>query len=76
MRGDADDSRPEHLLYELVNLPFYYNTIAFFMVGVLAVRGLRHFNSWSDIYVVTQPLERNFLCLNYTEDVLDQHIFA
>lgn len=68
--------RPEHLLYELVDLPFYYNAVAFFVVGLLAVQGLRDFRSWSDICAAPKPLDRNFLCLVYTEDVRDRHVFT
>lgn len=72
----ADTPRPEHLLYELVGLPFYYNTVAFFVAGLLSVQGLRDFDTWSDLCAATKPPDRNFLCLDYTESVLDQHVYA
>ena len=75
MRRSVNGSRPEHLLYELVNLPFYYNTTAFFVAGLLAVNGLRDFDSWSDVCKVTKPPDRNFVLLDYTDDILNRHVF-
>ncbi|ETN36785.1 uncharacterized protein HMPREF1541_09063 [Cyphellophora europaea CBS 101466] len=68
--------QPEHLLYELVDLPFYYNTVAFFVAGLLAVQGLRNFDTWSGLCAVEKPPDRHFLCLDYTDDVLDRHVYA
>ena len=72
----ANDGRPEHLLYELVDLPFYYNTVAFFVAGLLATSGLRDFASWSEICAINKPQDRNFVQLEYNEDVQDRHVFA
>lgn len=72
----ADDHRPEHLLYELVDLPFYYNTVAFFVAGLLSIQGLRNFDTWSDLCAATKPPDRNFLCVDYIEGVLDRHVYA
>ena len=67
--------RPEHLLYELVDLPFYYNTVGFFVVGVLAMRGLRDFDCWTQICAIPKPADRNFVRLDYSEDLLDRLVF-
>lgn len=72
---NANALRPEHLLYELVDLPFYYNAVLFFMVGLLALNGLQDFDSWPDVCKMKKPPDRNFVHLDYTDDILDRHVF-
>lgn len=68
--------RPEHLLYKVVNLPFYYNTVGFFMVRVLAIHGLRDFDCWAQICAIPKPTDRNFMRLDYSKDLLDRLVFS
>lgn len=75
-RQETDHCRPEHVLYKLVDLPFHYNTVAFFVTGLLAVNGLRDFRSWSEIYAISKPPDPNFVRLEYTNNVSDRHVFA
>ncbi|KAK5310081.1 hypothetical protein LTR93_012117 [Exophiala xenobiotica] len=67
--------QPEHLLYELVDQPFYYNTVAFFVSPILALAGLRDFETWQDICAIQRPSGRESVPLHYKEDLLNRPVF-
>ncbi|KAK7894594.1 hypothetical protein LTR67_006355 [Exophiala xenobiotica] len=67
--------QPEHLLYELVDQPFYYNTVAFFVSPILALGGLRDFETWQDICAIQKPGGRESVPLHYKEDFLNRPVF-
>jgi hypothetical protein len=71
----ADALRPEHLLYELVGQPFYYNAVLFFMARVLAVGALRVYKTWAQICSMNQPPGRSHRLLKYENRCLDMPIF-
>jgi hypothetical protein len=71
----ADTPRPEHLLYELVGQPFYYNAVLFFMARVLAVGALRGFKTWAQICSMNRPPGRSHRLLKYEDGCLDMLIF-
>ncbi|KAK5188958.1 hypothetical protein LTR92_011050 [Exophiala xenobiotica] len=62
----------KHLLYELVDQPFYYNTVAFFVSPILALGGLRDFETWQDICAIQKPGGRESVPLHYKEDFLNR----
>ena len=71
----VDGSRPEHLLYELVGQPFYYNAILFFMARVLAAGALRFYKTWAEICSMSKPRGRDHRLLDYEGHCLDMPIF-
>jgi hypothetical protein len=70
-----DCFKPEHLLYELVDQPFYYNAVLFFMARVLAVGALRSYKTWADICAMKKPPGRDHRLLDYEDHCLDTPIF-
>ncbi|KAK5358461.1 hypothetical protein LTS03_011278 [Exophiala xenobiotica] len=66
---------PQHLLYELVDQPFYYNTVGFFVSPILALGGLRDFETWQDICAIQKPGGREWVPLHYKEDLLKRPVF-
>ncbi|KAK5073277.1 hypothetical protein LTR51_005919 [Lithohypha guttulata] len=57
--------QPRHLLYELVGLPYYCNSVAFFMAAALADGVLRDYRSWDDICAIKRPLQQKHIILEY-----------
>lgn len=78
LRGDLSSltgSRPEHLLYELVGQPFYYNYVLFFMARALSVGALRFYKTWADICSMSKPRGRDHCLLEYEDHCLDMPIY-
>jgi hypothetical protein len=71
----VNDSRPEHLLYELVGPPFYYNAVLFVMARALAAGALRFYKTWADICSMSKPRGRDHRLLDYEDYCLDMPIF-
>lgn len=61
-------AQPEHMLYELVGLPFYCDSVAFFMAAALADGVLRDYHTWDDICVIQQPTHQKHLIIEYAPD--------
>ncbi|KAK5947843.1 hypothetical protein OHC33_011139 [Knufia fluminis] len=57
--------QPQHMLYELVDLPFYFNSVAFFMAAVLADGVLRDYHTWDAICAIPKPTQRKHIILEY-----------
>ncbi|KAK5309679.1 hypothetical protein LTR70_010089, partial [Exophiala xenobiotica] len=47
--------QPQHMLYELVGLPFYCNKIAFFIAAALADDVLHDYYVWDEISAILRP---------------------
>ena len=62
-------------MYELVDQPFYYNAILFFVARVLAVGALRLYKTWADICAMKKPQGRNHQLLDYEDCCRDMPIF-
>ena len=68
-------SRPEHVLYELVDQPFYYNVVLFFMARALAAGAFRHYKKWVDVCAIKKPSGRGHMILQFEDDALKAPIF-
>jgi len=42
---NLEREQPQHMLYELVGLPFFYNAVLFFIAGALADDVLRDYHT-------------------------------
>ncbi|KAK5069090.1 hypothetical protein LTR51_008834 [Lithohypha guttulata] len=60
--------QPQHMLYELVGLPFYCNSVAFFMAAALADDVLRDYHSWEEICAISKPLHQKHVIIEYAHD--------
>ncbi|KIW35978.1 uncharacterized protein PV06_11714 [Exophiala oligosperma] len=69
------ESIPEHIPYELVGQPFYYNVVLFVMARVLSAGALRHYKTWADICSIRKPRGRAHLPLDYEDHCLNMPIF-
>jgi hypothetical protein len=57
--------QPQHMLYELVGLPFYCNSVAFFMAAALTDGVLRDYHTWDEICAIPQPAQQKHVILEY-----------
>jgi hypothetical protein len=60
-----EDEQPLHLLYELVDQPFIFNAVGFFMAMVLADGVLRDYHTWDEICAIPRPKDQKHKILKY-----------
>lgn len=62
---DWESEQPQHMLYELVNLPYYCNSVLFFIAAALADDVLRDYHSWDDICAIPRPHQQKHIILHW-----------
>lgn len=67
--------QPQHMLYELVGLPYYCNSVGFFMAAALADGVLRDYHSWDDICAIERPPQQKHVILEYNPEKSNWPIF-
>lgn len=67
--------QPQHMLYELRGLPYYYNAVALFMAAALADGALRGFDTWADICAIKRPGSARHISLEYRENRSGWYVF-
>lgn len=60
--------QPQHMLYELVGLSFYCNSIAFFIAAALADGVLRDYHTWDEIYAIRRPSYQKHVSIGYVPE--------
>ncbi|KAK5936469.1 hypothetical protein PMZ80_003070 [Knufia obscura] len=60
--------QPQHMLYELVGLPFYCNSIAFFIAAALADDVLRDYHTWDEICAISRPSQQKHVIIDYVPE--------
>lgn len=72
---DWESEQPQHMLYELVDLPFYCNSVLFFMAAALADDALRDYHTWDSICDISKPDKKKHITLHWHPDKADWPIF-
>lgn len=57
--------QPQHMLYELVGLPFFCNAVLFFMAGALADDVLRDYHTWDEICDIQRPPHQKHIIIEF-----------
>ncbi|KAK5086213.1 hypothetical protein LTR70_007458 [Exophiala xenobiotica] len=65
---NCEREQPQHMLYELVGLPYYCNSIAFFFAAALADGVLRDYQTWDEICAIPRPPQRKHVIIEYVPE--------